>query len=159
MTFASLRPFQEADARALSDLYRRSVLAMGPRRYNAEQVAAWAAIGPAAESVLQQAQDGRLTLLAVDAEDRPLAYADLEADGHIDFFYAAPEASGRGIAAALYLALETEARAAGIARLYVEASAIARGFFARQGFTVLHRRDFTIGDTPIYNFAMEKLLA
>lgn len=154
----TIRPFRNADAEPLSALYRRSVETVGPRGYAPEQVAAWASMSPSPERLRALAGDGRTTLVAVDAADEPLAFGDLEADGHIHFLYCAPEAAGTGIVAGLYAGLERRARDAGMARLYSEASEAARRFFLKQGFTVLARRDFEIGGVPIHNYAVEKRL-
>lgn len=153
-----IRPFRPGDADALSDLYRRSVEALGPRDYAPGQVAAWAAITPSPGRLRALAGDGRTTLVAVDEADAPLAFGDLEADGHIHFLYCAPEAAGTGTVAALYAELERRAREAGMARLYSEASEAARRFFLKQGFAVVARRDFEIAGVSIHNFAVEKAL-
>jgi putative acetyltransferase len=87
-----------------------------------------------------------------------LAFGDLEADGHIDFLYAAPQAAGTGIVSVLFDALEVAARAQGAARLYTEASEAARRFFLKKDFTLLHRRDFKVGEVSMHNYAMEKQL-
>lgn len=100
----------------------------------------------------------RLVLVAVDAADLPLAYGDLEPDGHIDQLYCHPDAAGTGVTAALYAELEAAARARGIARLYVEASEPARRFFLKQGFSVVERNDFELAGVPIHNWRMEKAL-
>lgn len=157
-TQARIRPYRAADAPALSRLYRASVEGLGPRDYSAAQVAAWASLCPTAEQIAARAGDGRLLLVAVGGADRPLAFADLERDGHIDLFYCAPEAAGRGVATALYAELERAALAAGMPRLFAEASETARGFFERQGFAVTARRDFAVAGVPIHNYAVEKRL-
>ena len=54
-----------------------------PRDYAEDQVEAWAALAPSAAQIETRAADGRTTLVAVDDEDRPLAFGDLEHDGHI----------------------------------------------------------------------------
>lgn len=105
-----------------------------------------------------RAADGRLLLVAVDEDDAPLAYGDLEADGHIDHLYCLPDAAGTGVAAALYGEIEAAARARGIARLYTEASEPARRFFLKRGFAVVERNDFEIAGVAIHNFRMEKRL-
>jgi putative acetyltransferase len=96
-----------------------------------------------------RARDGRLVLVAAGADGAPLAYGDLEGDGHIDHLYCRPDAAGTGVTAALYQALEAAARARGIARLYSEASEPARRFFQKQGFAVISRNDFEIGQDRI----------
>lgn len=152
-----IRTYEATDATLLADLSRRSVIELGPRHYTREQVRAWASVLPRPERVHVIAES-RTTLVAVDDEDKPLAFGDLEADGHLDFLYCAPKAAGTGVAGCLYEQLEERARAAGIARLFTEASEGARGLFLRHGFVVIRRRELVVSGVPIHNFAMEKLL-
>lgn len=126
--------------------------------YAPEQLHAWAPEVPDPEHVRARAADGRLVLVAVDEGDVPLAYGDLEGDGHIDHLYCRPDAAGTGVTAALYDEIEAAARARGIARLYTEASEPARRFFERRGFHLVARNDFELAGVPIHNFRMEKRL-
>lgn len=158
LTGVEIRPFRTADAAALAPLYVRSVEVLGRRHYAPAQVAAWSALAPSPERLVGLMADGRTRLVAVDHRDSLLAFADLEVDGHIHFLYAAPEAAGTGIAAALHDRLEAIARAAAAERLYAEASEAACRFFRRQGYAVLGRRDFEVAGTPIHNYAVEKRL-
>jgi putative acetyltransferase len=153
-----LRPYTTADAAAAGDIFRRAIAVIGARDYSPEQVAAWAGPDGTAERLHARLGDGRLALVAVDAGGRVVAFGDLEADGHIDFLYAAPQAAGTGIVSGLYDALEDAARAGGMTRLYSEASEAARRFFLKKGFTVLHRRDFDVRGVAIHNYAVEKRL-
>lgn len=153
-----IRPYEPGDAAALAELFQRSVRGLGPRDYAPAQVEAWAARGGTAEQAHARCTDGRTVLVAADLEGRPVGFVDLEADGHIDMLFCAPEAAGKGVAPALYSRLEAIARERGLRRLYTEASEAARRFFLRQGFAVAKRRDFEIGGVPIHNFAMEKTL-
>ncbi|MGD9572929.1 MAG: GNAT family N-acetyltransferase [Thermoleophilia bacterium] len=129
---------------------------IGARDYTPDQVAAWAALAPSPETLRARFRDGRTALVAVDDADRPVAYGDVEQDGHIDLLYCAPQAAGRGIGAAIATRLEEAARAAGATRMTVEASEAARRLFLRRGFRELHRRDLDLGGVAIHNVAMEK---
>ena len=153
-----IRRYETRDAGALADLYRRSVEQIGPKDYGEEQVEAWAAMGPSRAQIDARAADGRVTLVAVDDEDRPLAFGDLEHDGHIGYLYCAPEAAGTGVTAELYDRLERTARERGMKRLHAEASEAARRFFLKRGFAVVSRRAFEIAGVRIHNYAMEKWL-
>ena len=153
-----IRLFHPNDAETLTDIYVRSVCEIGSRFYSPAQIDAWAGRTPSAEIWAEMMTDGRFCLVAIDDQDKARAFGDLEADGHIDFLYAHPDVAGTGVVAALYQELEAEACRQGIARLYVEASEAARGFFQRQGFTLLHRRDFDVDGVAIHNYAMEKRL-
>jgi len=76
--------------------------------------------------------------------------------------YCPPAHPGKGPPAALLAAAEAAARARGVTRLFAEASELARPVFARAGYALLQRRDFTIdhpdGPVAIHNYAMEKAL-
>lgn len=156
---ALIRPYRPSDAPSLPEIYRRSVEQLGGRCYSPAQVAAWASLVPTAEAFDALSHDGRLRLVAADGEGRPVAFADLEPDGHLQFLYCAPEAAGRGVTAALWAALEQAARERGIARLYAEASELARPFLLSRGFVETARRDFEVAGVPIHNYAVEKRLA
>ena len=158
MVTCSIRPYRSGDADSFSPIFQSAVRQIGGRDYDPAQIAAWAARAPAAARWREIMGDGRCCLVAVDAADRPLAFGDMEADGHIDFLYAHPDAAGSCVVAALYAELEATARAQGLTRLYVEASEAARRFFLKQDFCVQQRRDFEIDGVAIHNYAMEKTL-
>lgn len=158
MLAVTIRDYERPDAAAMAQLYFDSARILGLRFYSPEQVAAWAPEPRSAEDVVARASDGRTTLVAVRADGEIMAYADLEADGHIDHLYCRPEDAGKGIASRLIDAILERAAAAGIPRLTVEASELARPVFARKGFTVVERRDFVLRGTPIHNYAMARAL-
>jgi putative acetyltransferase len=153
-----IRSFRPADAAALARIYYAAVHQVGGLHYSREQLNAWAPVEPDPDRFVERGADGRTLLVAADDKDRPLAYGDLEKNGHIDHLYCRPDVAGKGVASALYDELEAAARDCGIGRLHVEASEPARRFFLRKGFIVLRRRDFTLGGVAIHNFAMEKRL-
>ena len=155
----SIRLYRPGDEAALADIFFSAVRKIASRDYTAEQVKAWAPHSPAPEQVASRAADGRTVFVATDEADRPLAYADLEADGHIDHIYCGADHVGRGMAKALYDCLEREACSRGIDGLYVEASEPARRFFLKRGFAELERNDFTLNGVPIRNYRMQKRLS
>ena len=153
-----LRLYRPEDAPALAGIFRRSITELGVRHYSDAQVAAWLSDAPDAEDMRVRGADGRRVLVAVDDRDRPVAFGDLEADGHIDLLFALPEVTGTGLAGALLEALEAIARAEGMMRLYVEASEAAKGLFARHGFTLVERNDFVMAGVACHNYRMEMRL-
>lgn len=153
-----LRAYRESDAAPMAQLYFDSVHGLGPRGYGAEQIAAWAPAPPDPAQFRARAADGRTTLVAENPAGEIVAYGDLEADGHIDHLYCRPDVSGTGVASGLTDELLALAETAGMTRLYVEASELARPLFERRGFTVVQRREFTLRDVAIHNYAMEKRL-
>lgn len=153
-----IRRFQSRDAEHLSALYYASVHQIGIRDYSSEQVQAWCPSRPDPENYRRRSEDGRTYLIAVDQQDFPIGYIDLESHGHIDHLYCHPSVIGKGIGSALYDALELVARSQNIPLLFVEASKAARRLFERKGFQVESRRDFTINGIAIHNYRMTKSL-
>ena len=157
----TIRAFALADAEAIAALTLAAIRQTALRAYSPEQVAAWSArYSPA--RLLESAARGDVILVAADALDHPAAYAVLEADGHLDMLFCHPDHTGHGLGFKLLNEAEVAARKLGAERLYTEASELARPVFARAGYALLHRRDFTIpfegGEVAIHNYAMEKQL-
>lgn len=151
-----IRDARVGDAETMASIYDRAVRAIGPKDYSAAQIAVWIGQGAKAERFRTRLADGRRCWVAVDDADGVQAFIDLEADGHIDFLYAAPEAAGTGVAGRLLDTLEAQARSAGLTRLYVEASEAARRFFLKRGYVETARRDFQVEGVAIHNYAMER---
>lgn len=154
----TIRPFQDSDAEALVEIYKRAVAELGPKAYSPEQIAVWANLLPSAQRFAEIMNDGRVALVAIDANDRVVAFTDVEADGHIGFLYALPDVAGTGAVKTLYEALESKAREQDIGKLYSEASELAKSFLLKHGFSVVERRDFEVAGVPIHNYAVEKRL-
>ena len=108
----SFRPFRTSDAEALAALTLAVIRVTDLRAYTPEQVATWAARYPGAERFIASAAKGDTILVAVDAEDAPLAFALTVPDGHCDMLYCHPDHAGRGLAAALLAETEIFARGA-----------------------------------------------
>ncbi len=84
---------------------------------------------------------------------------ELDADGHIDCTYTHPDFQGKGVASSLYDYLLMQAKQAGIKRLYVEASFIAKPFFEHRGFSVVKKNEVQRKGVSLVNFSMENPLS
>jgi putative acetyltransferase len=153
-----IRPYRPGDGPALVNVLVRSIHEAALADYSVEQTQVWLPVAPEPSWFDERAADGRLVLVADDRELGPVAYLDLEADGHIDHAYCLPERVGAGVVSQLYDALEEQARALGLADLYVEASESARRLFTKKGFAVVRRHDVVRGGVAIHNFDMRKTL-
>ncbi len=131
---------------------------IGARDYTPEQLDAWSLAPLPPETYRARVADGRLVTVAVSDEDVPVAFIELEADGHIDCFYCHPDVAGSGVGKALFRQAQAHAIETGQTRLYVEASEAARRFFLREGFEVIARKTFRRRDVLIHNYEMEKWL-
>jgi len=156
----AIRPFRPDDAEALGALTLAAIRKTGARAYGGDQVEAWAARHPDPRRFRESAAKGDTILVCTDEADMPTAYVLMERHGHVDMLYCHPDHGGKGLAAALLARIEADGRRRGIARLFAEASEIARPVFARAGFKQMNRRDFALehagAAVPIHNYAMAK---
>ncbi len=153
-----IRSYKPEDSALLAKVIHEAVHAVGKKDYNLAQIDAWSPEPVPSDKFHARVSDGRSVFVAADRDDKPIAFIELELDGHIDCFYCHPNFAGRGVGKALYEQLESAALKAGLPRLYVEASEAARRFFLRAGFTVVRRRDIWRNNIQIHNYLMEKSL-
>ncbi|NCN83283.1 MAG: GNAT family N-acetyltransferase [Sphingomonadales bacterium] len=151
-----IRPFQERDAELLAELFHASVHRLGSLDYSSAQLSVWSPAKPSASRYMKQASDGRIFLVAVDENDQPIGYGDLERNGHLDHLYCHPDFAGQGVGKAIYQQLEMAAKDQGISRLFVEASEAARRLFENQGFLIEKRLEHMIDGVLIHNYRMTK---
>jgi putative acetyltransferase len=151
------RPYRPNDGPALLALFRETIRRVNSRDYSPAQVAAWASDNIDTVHWFGRFA-GRFVPVAEEA-GRPVGFAELEANGHIDRVYVSADHQRRGIGQQLLAALVAEARRIGLARLFTEASITARPFFAAQGFTVVAPQVVTCRGVEFVNYRMERLLA
>jgi putative acetyltransferase len=152
----TLRPYRSADALALLALFRDTIRRVNNRDYSPPQIAAWASdeIDPAEWA---GRFTGRFVPVAEEA-GRPVGFAELESNGHIDRVYVSADHQRRGIARQLLAAVLAEARRLGLVRLFTEASITARPFFEAQGFVVLAPQVVTCRGAEFVNYRMQRVL-
>lgn len=155
----TVRPYRDGDAPHLSEIYFESVRQIARRDYTAAQVEAWAPAPPDARNIDLRARDGRILLVALDDAAHPIAYGDLERDGHVDHLYCHPTWVGKGVASCLYEQLERIAREQQLIRLFVEASETARPFFEKRGFISRERNVTQVRGVWLHNYTMEKVIS
>lgn len=152
-----IRDYRPADAAPLTRLFHDTIRSTGLREYSQAQVAAWSPSPPDAERWHVRMRT-RHTFVA-EEDGNILGFAELEENGHFDMLYVAKEAVGRGVGGALCDAVETRARALGIARLFTEASKIARPVFERKGYSLIAEQAVTLNGVALTNYQMEKPIA
>jgi putative acetyltransferase len=152
-----LRPFLPADAALLAEIFRASVEELTADDYSEAQRGAWAAAADD-EAAFAARLGSELTLVATLAGS-PVAFISLKGADEIDMLYVHPAAAGQGVGAVLCDAIERLAAARGAARLGVDASDSARGFFEHRGFVAQQRNSVLCGDEWLASTTMEKRLA
>src|SRR6185437_3225106 len=125
--------------------------------YTAAQQEAWASVADDA-AAFGKKLGGQLTLVAT-MEGSPVGFASLKGKDKIDMLYVHPAATGGGVGAMLVDALEKLAGARGVAKLVVDASDSARGFFEKRGYIAQQRNTISVGDEWLANTTLHKQLA
>jgi putative acetyltransferase len=152
----ALRPFLPADAPLLAAIFRTSIGELTAEDYTEAQRQAWASAA-ADEEAFAERLGKQLTLIGT-LEGSPVGFISLEGPEHIDMLYVHPAVAGQGVGTLLYNAVEKLAASRGAARLTVEASDTANGFFQRRGFVAQRRNTVLRNDEWLANTTMDKKL-
>lgn len=151
-----VRRYKPGEEEELWQLYHDTTHLITGEVYTKEQVNRWA---PHDKNMNEWKERIKKKNPFVAVQDgKILGFAELEADGHIDYFYAHHQWQGKGVGGMLYTAIEKEAISQKIPRLYADVSVLAKGFFLKQGFKVLVEQNNIICGAPAPNFKMEKKL-
>jgi putative acetyltransferase len=153
----ALRPMLPADTPLLREIFRDSIEDLTADDYTPAQQEAWASVADD-EKEFGKKLSGQLTLIAT-MEGSPVGFASLEGPDKIDMLYVHPAATGQGVGAMLIDALEKLAGSRGAAKLAVDASDSARGFFEKRGYVAQQRNSISVGDEWLANTTLHKQLA
>lgn len=153
----ALRPYLPADLPVLAKIFVASVEELTVDDYDDEQRAAWMAAADDLDTFGEKLGKN-LTLIAT-VGGTPAGFITLEGKDHIDMLYVHPALAGHGVGAMLVDAIERLAAARGAARLTVEASDNAQGFFQHRGFAAQQRNTELHEGVWLANTTMEKKLA
>jgi putative acetyltransferase len=153
----ALRPFLPSDAAVIAEIFRASVTELTGEDYSEAQQEAWAAAADDEAAFAQKL--GSLLALVATMEGSPVGFAALAGRDKIDMLYVHPAAAGHGVGAMLADALEKLAGARGAAKLAVDASDNARGFFEKRGYVAQQRNSVSVGDEWLANTTLHKQLA
>ncbi|MFA9441924.1 GNAT family N-acetyltransferase [Uliginosibacterium sp. sgz301328] len=147
------RDYRASDAEEVRQVFRAAVLETGLAAYTPEQVQAWAARADDAAAFAAQ-RDAGWVRVAFD-DDGIIGFGQIDMPGHVAMLFTHPRASRRGVARALLDDLVMLAEAMGARSVTVDASRVARPFFARHGFGEISSEVVTLGDQALERFRME----
>ena len=149
-------PYSSDMAGDVTDIFYESVHGIDSAHYTDAQKQAWAPLPRNYESWVMRLMFKQPFVAMV--EEKMVGFIELDPDGHIDCMYTLPAFERQGIGSALYEHLLTEANNKNIKRLYVEASHVAKPFFAGKGFIIVEENQVAKGGELITNFTMERFL-
>lgn len=143
----------------MAEVFYRAVREGTEGAYSLRQREVWA---PRREPTWDR-PDKLLDQWAFVAEDESgglLGFMSMDHDGYLDMAFVIPEAMGSQVAPALYTALLARTREAGLSRLTVRASILARRFFLKQGWQVdaqsMHAADGEIYETYLMSLDLSR---
>lgn len=153
----ALRPFLAEDAPVLAEIFRESVAELTADDYSETQQKAWASAA-ADEEAFGKKLAGQLTLVAT-MQGSAIGFASLAGKDKFDMLYVHPAVAGQGVGAMLADALEKLAVNRGAAKLSVDASDSARGFFEKRGYVAQQRNSVSLAGEWLANTTLQKQLA
>mgnify|MGYP002639372164 CR=1 FL=1 len=138
----------------LADIFDRAVHETATSHYSQEQIDAWAP-RPIDLKSWQKRCNVKQPFVYV-SEDKPVAFLELDPDGHIDCHYVHPHYSRRGIGSELLeYALEKIVQSQ-LSRAYVEASHLAKGLYLKHGFKIVRENQVLKDGVVLTNWLMQK---
>ena len=152
----ALRPMLPADAPLLAEIFRESVIELTGDDYSEAQQEAWAAAAEDEQGFAKRLGQ-QLTLIAT-LEGSPIGFISLAGADTVDMLYVHPAAAGQGAAAMLADAIEKLAASRGAAKLKVDASDSALGFFQKRGYVAKQRNSVAREGEWLATTSMEKQL-
>ena len=151
-----VRKFRIGDEAALWLAYYEATRQCNARDYHPELIERWAPRNNDMEEWSTRLIEKRPFVAVVGTT--PVGFAELEENGHIDYFYCHPDWQRRGIGSQLLPRVEAEANAMGLNILFAEVSITAKNFFLAKGFRIVKSRKNVIAGHVAPNFEMEKRL-
>lgn len=136
MTSYTLRPYRADDCGAIARLFYDTVHTVNAKDYNDRQLNVWAT-GKVDIAQWDASFRAHHTLVAVDAADTVVGFADMDETGYLDRLYVHRRHQREGIASALTAALERSALEQGSRQFITHASITAKPFFEKAGYVAV----------------------
>jgi putative acetyltransferase len=152
----NIRHGRSDDISELQRLFVATITSVCIADYNAEQIKVWTA-GANNEEHWIELTIKQFLLVAYNNESI-LGFCSLKDLKHIEMLYVHPNRQGEGIARALYIAIENEAKRQHQTFLTADVSKTALPFFEKMGFTVINAQTVIRQGIALTNFKMKKEL-
>lgn len=149
-----IRRYRLGEEIELWELYFNTRHQIVAKAYTIDQVNRWAPSDTDMEAWAQRV--ARKNPFVAVENNQIVGFAELEGDGHIDYFYCHHDWQRKGVGTLLLGALEAEAQDRGIEVLLAEVSATGVDFFKAKGFEVTEERTNIVCAAPAKQYEMRK---
>jgi putative acetyltransferase len=150
----SIRTAVASDVGDITNLFMETVLERCSGEYSREQLTAWSSAGLDHKRWLNKIKTQYFLVAVLDSTI--VGFGSLEKPDCLDLLYIHKNYQRCGIAAKLFDLLEMEFRKSRLMTINADVSATARPFFERKGFRTICENHFTVGETAMMNFKMQK---
>lgn len=147
-----IREFRPTDLEAVVALFTDSVHGLTGEHYDDHQRQSWAPNPPDLERWRAKVATQKLLLAELDGE--LMGMVGFEPDGHVDVLFTAPGHARKGVARALHDEARRQLSQLGVTELFTEASEVARPFFEKQGYEVVHREVVQLRGSSLSRYVM-----
>ena len=151
-----VRRYEPGEEAAIWSVYFGSTRHIVAREYTDDQVRRWAPVQPDTQAWARRLAERNPFVADIDGQI--VGFAELEPNGHIDYFYCHQDFQRQGIGTRLLAAVEEEARRSDLQELFAEVSLTGVGFFRASGFVVVDERTNVVCNAPAKQFLMRKCL-
>jgi GNAT superfamily N-acetyltransferase len=151
-----IRRYEPGEERELWRLYYNTTHRIVAQKYTLDQVNRWAPSANDEDAWIERLARSNPFVAVLD--NRIVGFAELETNGHIDYFYCHHEVQSKGVGTALMQAVEMHAQSLGIKRLFAEVTTTGMHFFSARGFSIMEERNNIVCDAPAKQYLMEKHL-
>jgi len=148
------RPYETSDLEQVIAVYRASIHLLAAPFYTAEQLEAWAP--QKMDAGRWEERLAKVHTIVAEHEGMIAGFASYEHNGHLDLLFTHPSFARQGVATRLYGRVESAMIAAGVSRVFTEASLAARPFFERCGFEVDYEEFTECRGAQLRRYAMHK---
>ena len=151
-----VRRYLPGEESEIWDIYFNTTHEIVAREYTVDQINRWV---PRNMDMTWWAERLAQTNPFVAVEDGHIVgFAELEPNGHIDYFYCHHKRQRQGIGTSLLDAVEQDASSLGLKSIYAEVSTTAIDFFKAKGFEVEEEKTNPVCGAPAKQCIVRKLL-
>ena len=150
----NIRRYNLGEEEQLRQIYIKSTKNIVARDYSKEQIERWVSMHEDPNEWKKRIFNSNP--FVAELNNNIIGFAELESNGHIDYFYCYPVSLGAG--SLLLKKLENEALSAGLKIIFAEVSSTALTFFSSHGFEITEELNPIICGLPAKQYVMRKTL-